>query len=69
MQTEYATIDRWSEMTGLGRTKTYYLLGEGKLRAIKAGRRTLIDVAAGMAWLRSQPAAEIRCSRARRAAA
>lgn len=69
MQAQFATIEKWSEMTGLGRTKTYYLLGEGKLSAIKAGRRTLIDVAAGMAWLKAQPAAQIRCTRAQRAAA
>ncbi len=68
-QARFATFDAWKAMSGIGRTKTYYLLAEGKLRAVKAGKRTLIDVESGLAWLASCPAANIRCQpRPRRAA-
>ena len=55
METKFATIGTWTEMTGIGRTTTYGLLTDGTLRAVKAGGRTLIDVEHGLAWLRSQP--------------
>ncbi len=45
---------------GMGRRTTYDELGLGNLKAIKVGARTLIDVEAGLAWLRSRPAAVIR---------
>ncbi len=64
MQPQFASIDNWSVISGLGRTKTYYLLAEGHLRAVKAGKRTLVDVQHGLAWLRAQPVAEIRAKRA-----
>jgi hypothetical protein len=43
----------------MGRTATYEAIGRGDLRAIKAGRRTLIDVDHGLAWLQSLPPAQI----------
>jgi hypothetical protein len=46
-------------MTGVNRTATYAALGDGHLRAIKIGRRTLIDVPHGLAWLASLPQASI----------
>ena len=36
------TIARFRDMSGLGTTKTYELINEGKLRTTKVGRRTLI---------------------------
>ena len=56
---KYATISTWRELTGQSRTSTYEALADGKLRAIKLGKRTLIDVEHGLAWLRSLPAAQI----------
>ncbi len=64
MQPLFATVDKWSAMTGLGRTKTYYLIAEGHLRAIKVGKRTLVDVTQGLAYLHAQPAAQIHAKRA-----
>lgn len=60
---KYATVDNWTALSGLGRSSTYYLLAQQKLRAIKAGRRTLIDVDHGLAWLAAQPIANITCKR------
>ena len=37
-----ATIDDTCHITGLGRTKVYELIGEGKLKAVAIGRRRLV---------------------------
>jgi excisionase family DNA binding protein len=37
-----ATIHDTCHITGLGRTKVYELIGEGKLKAIAIGRRRLV---------------------------
>jgi hypothetical protein len=52
----YATISDWTKMSGLGRTKTFELLASGELKAVKAGKRTLVHVASGVAYLDSLPA-------------
>jgi hypothetical protein len=44
----------------MSRTASYNALGRGDLKAIKVGSRTLIDVDAGLSWLRSLPSAQIR---------
>ena len=62
----YATIPDWCAISGMGRSSSYEALGRGDLKAIKLGVRTLIDVEAGLAWLGSMPAAEIRTGRSRR---
>ena len=64
----FATIREWSALSGMGRAKTYDLLSKGHLRAKKVGRRTVIDVAHGLAYIRRQPDAEIRLARAPREA-
>ena len=55
----YASIPRWCEISGVGRTVTYQLLGEGALKAVKIGRRTLVDVEHGLGWMASLPPANI----------
>lgn len=58
---KYAPITPiWCGISGMSRTATYNALGRGDLKAIKVGNRTLIDVEAGLAWLRSQPSAQVR---------
>ncbi len=61
IQPKYAPLPHWCVLSGMTRTATYIALSKGDLRAIKqpGGRRTLIDVDHGLAWLRSQPLAEI----------
>jgi hypothetical protein len=49
----------WS---GISRSTLYRYAGEGKLRMIKAGRTTLVDMESLRALLASLPAAEIRPS-------
>lgn len=62
MTPEFATIPTWTALTGIGRTRTYHLIAEGKLRAVKAGKQTLIDVPKGLEFLHSLPPADIRCA-------
>jgi hypothetical protein len=65
---QFATIAGFQQLTGLSRRVVYEEIGRGNLRAIKRGASTLIDVAAGLAWLRSLPPAQIRPPRPRKAA-
>jgi len=44
----------------MSRSATYEALGDGRLKAVKLGTATLIDVEHGLAYLASLPAAEIR---------
>ncbi|WP_428487219.1 helix-turn-helix domain-containing protein [Rhodopila sp.] len=62
---KFTTIDNWIVMSGMGRRSVYEYLGSGELKAVKVGSRTLIDVEAGLAWLRSRPPAVIRAPRPR----
>ena len=55
---KYATISVWCQISGISRTATYAALGRGDLKAIKFGKRTLIDVEPGLLWLATMPAAE-----------
>src|SRR5215208_5967739 len=56
---QFAPIPGWCQISGLGRTKTYEEAGAGNLRIVKVGGRSLVDVAHGLAWLRSLPNAPI----------
>lgn len=66
---KFCTIDHWLVISGMGRRATYDRLGSGDLKAVKQGTRTLIDVDAGLAWLRSLPPAQIRAQKPRKVAA
>lgn len=61
IEPKFAPVPQWCALSGMTRTATYAALGRGDLRAIKqpGGRRTLIDVDHGIAWLRSQPAVDL----------
>ena len=56
----YATIDRWVEISGISRTVTYQLLASRQLVARKLNARVLIDVPAGLAFIESLPAPNIK---------
>lgn len=51
---QFGTVRTWCALTGMGHTATYAAMGRGELPAIKLGRRTLIDIEAGLSWLRAQ---------------
>jgi hypothetical protein len=50
----YATVKEWVEISGMARSSTYKAMNDGHLTAVKVGRRTLIDVNAGLVWMRGQ---------------
>ena len=52
----FVTIAGWCALSGMGRTSTNLALNCGQLHAVRLGRRVLIDVGPGIAWLRSLPA-------------
>lgn len=54
----FAPVNDWCSISGLSRSRTYTLLGEGVLKAKRLGGRTLIDVRFGLAWLAALPDAE-----------
>jgi hypothetical protein len=56
----YLSINGWCLISGLGRTTTYKLAGDGKLRVIKVGGKSLVDVPHGLEYLESLPLASIR---------
>ena len=56
----FCSIPRWCALSGLSRSVCYQMIGDGRLRAVKCGARTLIDVTAGLAFLNSLPTAVIR---------
>ncbi len=55
---KFVTIAGWTLLTGQSRTSIYDSLQKNQLRAIKLGKRTLIDVDHGIAWLKSLPEAK-----------
>jgi hypothetical protein len=53
------------ETSGMSRSGTYEALGDGRLRAVKLGSKTLVDFEHGLAYLASLPAAKITTGRRR----
>jgi hypothetical protein len=60
MKPKFATIEAWCRLSFMSPRNTYRHLAWGNLRAFKVGRRTLIDVDHGLAWIRSLPTAKIK---------
>lgn len=53
----YYPVLEFMAISGHGRTQVYALLAQGRLVAVKAGRRTLIVAESADAYLRSLPRA------------
>jgi len=68
MQPKFCTYANWVKISGISLTTTYDLLSRGQLRAVKVGKRVLMDVDYGLAWLAAQPRAELNSARKPRAA-
>jgi hypothetical protein len=65
----WAPIDRWCQISGIGRTTTYYWIAAGNLRAKKAGTRTIVHVPSGLAFIESLPNAKLTSGLSRSGAA
>lgn len=55
----YATFPNACRVLGIGRTKLYALAGEGRIRIVKVGHRSLVDINQALGWMATLPAAEI----------
>lgn len=51
----YVTVKKWTQLSGLSRSKTYQLLASGEVLAIRVDARTLIDFKQATEWLASRP--------------
>ena len=56
---KYGPLPVWCAIAGIGRSKTYEMLADGTLRAIKIGGRLLIDIEHGLATFAAMPPAKI----------
>jgi hypothetical protein len=65
IERQFATIDVWMQISGIGRTTTYQWLAAGRLKAKKSGKRLLIDVTHGLRQVRALPDADIRLPNSR----
>ena len=52
------TVDRFCEKYGIGKTKLYEEMNEGRLKARKLGKKTLIAFSEAERWLNSLPERE-----------
>jgi hypothetical protein len=66
---KWGTIKQWNGASGFGNTTTYQWIAAGKLRAKKAGRRTLIDIEHGLKVIEALPDADIRLPNSRKSVA
>lgn len=64
MNKPYYSIKEASEAFALSRSRVYVLLGQGDLKAVKAGRRTLITTESLEAFTKSLPAAQFGSAKA-----
>jgi excisionase family DNA binding protein len=55
----YASVNKACDILGFGRSKLYELAGEGTLRIVKVGGRSLVDIEAALAWMAALPVASI----------
>jgi hypothetical protein len=60
VKVKFAPLPRWCQISGIGKTTTYYWLAAGRLKAKKAGKRLLIDVEHGLKAIKELPDADIR---------
>ena len=58
------TIKEFMALAGVGRSFVYEAIAEGHLKAVKAGRKTLIREEDARAWLDALPAMKVHFSRA-----
>ena len=55
----YGSILEAARLAGCCRSTIYSLMGEGRIRAVKLGRRTLVDLRSVRAYLDTLPPARI----------
>jgi excisionase family DNA binding protein len=64
METILCSISDALVIAGVSRSFLYERLGDGSIRAVKAGRKTLVDVSSLTEWAASLPSATFKPSTA-----
>ena len=59
----FATVDIFCEIASISRSALYLAFGRGDVVAVKAGKRTLVETAPALQWLRSLPPATFRSAK------
>lgn len=60
MEKLLCTIPEATVLAGVSRSFLYSLLSDGSIRAVKAGRKTLVDVSSLTTWAASLPLATFK---------
>jgi hypothetical protein len=55
----YVPIPKACDLLGIGRTKLYEYAGDGLIRVVKAGGRSLVDIEQALGWMATLPTAAI----------
>ena len=55
----YAPVSQACSILGFQRTKLYELAGDGSIRIVKVGGRSLVDMEAALVWMSTLPTADI----------
>ena len=55
----YVGISAACDLLGFKRSKLYELAGQGVIRVVKVGGRSVVDLSHALAWMGSLPPAEI----------
>ena len=66
IHSEWTTIKGWCALVGMSEGAVYNAISRGDLETRKLGKRVLIRVPAGLAWIDSLPPATVRLARAPR---
>lgn len=57
---QYAPLNRWCQIVGIGPTKAREEIRDKKYRAVKNGKRLLVDVPDGLRYYRTLPVATFK---------
>ncbi len=59
----YATVPDACAILGFQKSKLYELAGEGQIRLVKVGARSLVDMEVALTWMENLPIAAIAAPR------
>lgn len=63
---KYCSITHWTKhlVPGFSRSRLFECFASGDIRAVKLGRRTMVEVESGLAYMRKLPKAEFHAPKA-----
>ena len=63
--TKYCSVAHWTKQVapGFSRSRLFECFASGEIKAIKLGRRTMVEVESGLNYMKKLPKAEFRAPR------